>query len=156
MSVFLSDCTVHNRSCTLNVIYNIGAISHLLHEITRQRTGKKKEKNKRKSPTQHVKTCVRFRRRQGHPVSASPQRRGSTTGSPFQNANKQFVFFFCAGELLFVYNNRTGWCRGAFNLPAERNCATLQYSTHTHTQSKKHTQNKIQKVKKAKHTKKAR
>ena len=70
----------NNKSRALSVIYNIGAISHLLQEIKRQR---KREggRRKKKSPTQHVKTCVRFRHRQGHPLLVSPQCPGLETGS---------------------------------------------------------------------------
>lgn len=69
-----SSVTAFMSYCTLNVIYNIRAISHLLQEITRQRWGGE-------SPTQHVKTCVRFHHRQGHPLLVSPRRSGSVTGS---------------------------------------------------------------------------
>ena len=34
----------YNKSCTLNVIYNIRAISHLVQEITRQKEGERKRK----------------------------------------------------------------------------------------------------------------
>lgn len=64
-----------NTSYMLNVICDIRAISHLLQEITRREGGRKK------SPTQHVKTCVRFRHRQGHPLLVSPRCFGSVTGS---------------------------------------------------------------------------
>lgn len=71
-------CNMHNKSCALNLIYNIRAISHLLQEITRQGKG---EGGRKKSPTQHVKTCVRFHHRQGHPLLVLPQCPGLVTRS---------------------------------------------------------------------------
>lgn len=60
----------NNGRCTLHVIYNIRAISHLLQEIKGTEKIKREglwEGGRKKSPTQHVETCVRFRHRQGHP-----------------------------------------------------------------------------------------